>query len=306
MIRNILVPLDGSPFGETCLSLAASIAARTGATLRLAHVHTIQAQMAADWVVMDAFAYDEETRRDEKAYLVKTAKRLSELDVHAVAELLEGEIIESLRRCVTANKVDLVVASTHGRGPFSRFWLGSVADALVRTLSTPILLQRPTGGETKLTRDVALNRILVTLDERRHPLSMLQPALELGEAMKSEFRLFTVVAPPPAYGLGAPEPSGIAAITSKLEGVARDHLAELGAKLRESGKKVEETVVIRPDPAVGILEAAATCDAVAIATHGRGGVERMLIGSVADKVLRGSEKPLLLYRIGADGATLNT
>jgi len=108
MIRSILVPVDGSPFGEQCLPLALSVAARTGASLRLVHVHSIQVPTAADWVVMDAFAFDETQRQEEKSYLAKLSKRLAEFDVHLNAELLEGDVVDALRNSVRVNKVDLV------------------------------------------------------------------------------------------------------------------------------------------------------------------------------------------------------
>jgi len=142
--------------------LAACVVRRRadGRLASVVHVHSIQVPTAADWVVMDAFAFDETQRQEEKSYLAKLSKRLAEFDVHLNAELLEGDVVDALRNSVRVNKVDLVVMSTHGRGPYSRFWLGSVADSLVRKhYRSNLALAAEGRGPLKLTRDVCVEAV---------------------------------------------------------------------------------------------------------------------------------------------------
>ena len=76
------------------------------------------------------------------------------------------------------------------------------------------------------------------------------------------------------------------------------YLEEIAGRLREEGTAVQTRVVVAPHAAPAILEEARThgCDFIALATHGWGGLRRMLLGSVTDKVIRGSSLPVLAYR----------
>ncbi|MFM7150531.1 MAG: universal stress protein, partial [Gemmataceae bacterium] len=152
MMRSILVPLDGSIFGEHAVPLAAGIARKANAMLHLVHVHqVVPPATIAGVAVMDAI--DSHMRQDEEAYLADVLRRLEEgPPVKVKTALLDGEVSESLRLYSTQNNVDLVVLSTHGRGAMGRFWLGSIADHLIREMPTPVLLVRPPEEKADLTR----------------------------------------------------------------------------------------------------------------------------------------------------------
>jgi nucleotide-binding universal stress UspA family protein len=90
-----------------------------------------------------------------------------------------------------------VAMSTHGRGPLSRFWLGSVADALMRRLPVPLLLVRPQEGAPDLSEEPPLRRILIPLDGSALAEEVLAPALALGGLVGAEYTLLWVVRPLP-------------------------------------------------------------------------------------------------------------
>src|SRR5947209_4350450 len=122
MYRKLLVPLDGSTFGEHALPLALSIARRAKAAIELVHVHV-------PLVYVDYFddALDQDSRTREQAYLDAVVQRLATVSrVPMRAVLLTGPIVDVLQEQVLATGADLIVMTTHGRGPLSRFWLGSV------------------------------------------------------------------------------------------------------------------------------------------------------------------------------------
>src|SRR5262249_50197760 len=143
MFLSLLVPLDGSPFGEQALPLALSIARRAGATIHLVHVHNPVAEPYHPSIpplpAKDPLTLQVE--RDQNAYLEATAARLrraASVPVHPV--LIKGEVVPMLRATATSMEADLVIMTTHGRGVLGRFWLGSVADNLMRELPVPLLL----------------------------------------------------------------------------------------------------------------------------------------------------------------------
>src|SRR5436305_1920408 len=129
MYHSILVPLDGSPFGERALPLALNIARRASATLQIVHVHdTGTPRLRGRTLPVDA-KLDSRSRMDERTYLAEVSQRLASVwDGPITTALLEGPVAATLLDHVTANGTDLVVMTTHGRGGFSRLFLGNIAD----------------------------------------------------------------------------------------------------------------------------------------------------------------------------------
>lgn len=308
MIRSILVPLDGSTFGEHALPLAAGLARRAGAVLHLVHVHQIVPPATiAGVAVMDAI--DLHLRQDEQAYLADAARRVAEKNPLAVqTALVEGEVVPALREYALQHSTDLIVMSTHGRGALGRFWLGSVADELARETPRPVLLVRPHEGKPDLTREPAFRSIVVPLDGTPLAEQVLEPAMAIGKLHEATFTLVRVNKPAvrPSY---LPEGSTIVGLThSVLEQIhevqqqaqeeAQRYLDTVAAKLVQRGFRVHTRVVIDEQPAVGILLEAQAChaDLIAMETHGRRGLSRLFVGSVADKVVRGGVVPVLLHR----------
>jgi nucleotide-binding universal stress UspA family protein len=106
--------------------------------LQLAYVHT---PLIMGEGVMYLGMPDIQLWEEEKNYLLKVVDRLKKASLEKVtADLLEGPVAETLQEHALGKGCDLVVMTTHGRGPVSRFWLGSVADQLVHRLPIPLLL----------------------------------------------------------------------------------------------------------------------------------------------------------------------
>jgi nucleotide-binding universal stress UspA family protein len=292
MYRSILVPLDGSSFGEHALPFALSIARRTGAQLHLAHVYSLPPPTADDVV-------DAELRAYEQAYLEGLVPRVQEHCAGPITTvLLDGPIAAELHDYAVAIEADLVVMTTHGRGAFSRFWLGSVADKLVRRLPMPVLLVRPHEPAPDFAHAPAFTHILIPLDGSELAEQALPHALALGRLTQAEFTLLQAVAPViRAYGT---ELYGAGWDDQALEQVragAQAYLDRIAAALRAKGPQVR-TAVVDGQAAYAILEYARgqAVDLIALATHGRSGVARWLLGGVADKVARAATLPVLLYR----------
>ncbi len=313
MFHTILTPLDGSTFGEHALPLALTIARRSGAGLRLLHVVPPPAAIYSESPLFTDDSYlepyvREQYRSASQTYLGAVAKRLKGLAAPGATRLvMEGEVRDVIRAQAESAGADLVVMTTHGRGPLGRLWLGSVADELVRTLPMPVLLVRPRGEIADLEKEATLKRIVIALDGSPLAEQIMGPAVELGRLTGAEFLLLRVAPPvvPPEYAL---EGSSVIGPTKDLEQLdarekaliegAEKYLEAMALRLRARSLSVQTRVVVGEQPAVGILSEAQRWDAdlIALATHGRRGLSRLFLGSVADKVVRGGRSPVLLLR----------
>lgn len=304
MLRSILVPLDGSVFGEHALPLAAAIARRSGATLHLAHVHeaTLNAGVIADRDVHDLLV-----RQTEENYLESVARRLGSRPGLTVQTVLlgGGKVAAQLCDYTEQQCIDLVVMSTHGRGALARLWLGGVADELAHELTRPILLVHPSETAPDLDRDAELKTIVVPLDGSELAEKALLPAVEMSQLFDAELALVRVNSPvtlPAWIPEGSYVPGGAdeaAQIERQEAEVARKYLERVAARLtaQQPRPRVRVDVVLGPRPADGILEEAQAthADLITLETHGRRGLARFFLGSVADGVVYGSSTPVLLH-----------
>lgn len=295
MYRTIMVPLDGSTFAEAALSLAISLGRRTGARLQLVTVHE----------PIPSFAYDEwesASREWTTDYLRRTAERITGAGLTATSELRTGPVVEALDSEADSCEADLVVMATHGRGLLSRAWLGSVADAFVRHTNRPVLLVRPAqeDGDVDIIEDQTFRNVLIPLDGSALSEDAKDHAVELGSHFEAGYHLVRVV-PYPADVASSYLPYTVQvnqAIVDEAKLAAAEYLEGQAEALRSAGHRVTTSVQVDAQPGHGILRAAEAegCDLIAMATHGRSGLTRALLGSASDKVLRGTHLPLLLHR----------
>jgi nucleotide-binding universal stress UspA family protein len=301
MARDILVPLDGSTFSEHALPAAADLARRTGARLHLVQVHEpVTAGIHPDGIPVYDTRWEGALRAQEEEYLRGVAGQVaSSAGVSPVTELLDGPVTPTLCAYVAEAGIGQIVMTTHGRGGISRAWLGSIADALVRRASVPVLLFRPLQEAVEWKRQLSTRHVLVPLDGSELAEGILDPALELGTLTGARFTLLRIVLPLPFVvpsRLADPTFSETGAAQSK--DLAARYLASVAQGLRARGARVDFVTMFHTSPAHGIIDYAAThaVDLIAMATHGRGGWKRVALGSVADKVMRGTTVPLLLLR----------
>jgi len=336
MLNSILVPLDGSTFAEHALPMACAIARRAGATLRLVHVHTltptpiyIEGEPVIDENLVSL------SHKHEQLYLAQIEGQLKAIDPALIVKtewldrslqsMANEPLAAFLARHIANTAPDLVIMTTHGRGGLARAWLGSVADTLVRLSHTPLLLLRPQNDVPDFTQLPTIKHILIALDGSPLAEQVLPPALMLGDLMPAAYTLLRVVetAISPGYWprvrmersdwpLPHAEPHMIEVLpqaTSRAEtelvatrasevALAQDYIADAIQRFQSAERQLHSHVVLAESPADAILAAAQeySCDLIALATHGRSGVSRLLLGSVADKVLRGATTAVLIYR----------
>lgn len=295
MFTTVMVPLDTSAIAERALPTAAAIAGAAGATLRLVLVH----EPIPGAGCPDA-PWNAARSSMEGAYLDGKAGELSRTPgAHVTRERRVGPAAETIADVATSSHADLVVMTTHGRTGLSRAWLGSVADSIVRWAGVPVLMLRPSDDEAAPT---TFRRVMIPLDESPRAECIVDSAVALGGS-NATYVLIEVVAPVPIM-LSYADPYAMTATiadpeaTDRAVAEARKYLERVAQRLRARGiASIEEHVVTADHAAPALLHAAKAhnVDLIAIGTHGRGS-SRLLLGSVADKLLRGARTPLLVCR----------
>lgn len=298
-MQTILVPLDGSPFGEHALPVALALARRGALGLDLVHVHhrALPHITPAGSARFDP-AEELAGREREAAYLAELADRVGErLGGRVTRTLLEPPIVEALCHHAVATGAQLIALSTHGRDGVARAWLGSVADRLVRTAPVPVLVVRPGADPPALGCEPDLSHVLVPLDGSPFAERALGLAVRMGRLNEARYTLVRVVEPVVHhYLLEGARTAGDVDAEAAAWHEATDYLKGVAERLRSQGLRVTTDVRIG-QPAAEILDLARVYGVglIAMTTHGRGGVARLMVGSVADKLLRGASVPLLLH-----------
>jgi nucleotide-binding universal stress UspA family protein len=294
---KIVVPLDGSSLSESALPIATAIARASRGTVYLTRVHTpIIAAVDAGFPVLD---WEDEIRESEQTYLSEVARKLPrEGEIQIEALLLDGPVGRAIKDLVEKVAAKLVVITTHGRTGLSRTWLGSTADWLVRFTPVPVLLVRP--PDEPMAREISLKHVLIALDGSERAARVIPEAVRLGRLVGARLTLVRVVQPVArslaTYGTPTLPQVQDEERTSELMHRAKDYLDGVAQTLRrELGKLELSTEVVASDrTADAILERARSggAEVIALSTRGRG-ASRLLVGSVADKVLRGFTGALL-------------
>lgn len=299
MLRNIMVPLDGSAFAEAALPIAFHLARRDEAELQLVRVQEppLPITRVGGAPVRDP-AFDQELRREAGRYLEALVGRIGASgSARTRATLLDGRVAETLGAHARDTRVDLVVMTTHARGGVTRAWLGSVADGLLRRSPVPALLLRPGEDGSGPDPEVGFRRVLLPLDGFEAGNRIIEHAMAVAGVKGVEYTLLRVLAASESPVRAALPQRGEPPSSRTQRATVEAALDSTAETLRSRGVTVKTQTVVDDSAARGILEYAGQSgvDLVAMTTRSRGGLERMLLGSVADKVLRTSDRPLLLW-----------
>jgi nucleotide-binding universal stress UspA family protein len=304
MYRSLLVPLDGSACAEQALPPALTIARKAGAVL---NVVSVQVPFPATYegMVRVSNPLQADARDRARSYLDAVVQRIAATSpVPTRATLLDGPVAEALYRHAGTTGIDLVVMTVVGAGPWTRLWLGSVADELVRRLPMPLLLLRPQEPAPAPGIEPAFRHILIPLDGSEVAEQILEPAVALGNLMQAEYTLLRVARPAVSARLapGAGPTSELPQQRLPLnEGQpssdAQAYLDRVAERLRAGSLRTETRVVLHDHPAEAILSAQdAGIDLIAFTTRGHRALPWLFLGSTADKVLRGATTPVLVWR----------
>jgi nucleotide-binding universal stress UspA family protein len=320
MFQRILIPLDGSERAQRAVPLAAQLARATGSSIILLQVIT-PAYVGPTFLPPGGITPADPiiARQGADAYLASVARSptLAGLTVQPLVRI--GMAGPTILEAIEAQQADLLVISSHGRTGLARWVLGSVALHLTRQSPVPTLVLpgREPVSETPLTDLVHPLRVLVTLDGSNVAEAALGPvvdlAVALGTARQPALHLLLVVDQFAAAIEAVPEALVVGGAEGYLQRVAEGLMREHPAALQ-----VTWTVTTSNDIAGSILAVAEPhqtspagidhgapadgaggergYDLIAMATHGLTGFTRWAMGSVTERVLSGTKRPLLIVR----------
>jgi nucleotide-binding universal stress UspA family protein len=277
--------------------MAVAIAERARARLKLVLVHKPSVMMEPG----PAYAKVElALQKADREYLKNVTARVRERLGRAVSSaMIEGtSVVQTLSVYMKELGAELVIMTTHGRGGVRRAWLGSVADQLIRGSEIPVIVIRP--GEKEARVDAGFKEIVVALDGSPLAEAALEPAMAVARLWDSEIFLMQVVEPVILTDSAhLTFPSGYSDMATAIRReAAQDYIQDVAERLRESGVRATGAAVVGGAVSETIIDLAAPerISLMAVATHGRGGLKRLLLGSVADKLVRGAKVPVLVVR----------
>lgn len=293
MKTTLLVPIDFSDNAKRALEWAYWMAVRMDARIRLLHVAELQTVAIPE---MPANMFDE-----EESQALAAAKDLiadmgldeDRIDIEITSANLYRPPARVIQEVALRIGVRMIVMGTHGRRGFRRLLLGSVTEEVVRHASCPVLVVQLSKKPFSKT---PVSRVFVPMDFSESTDVLMDEAGTMARVFGASVDLFHAVDMPylPYVGLANDPLKDIEKRALKASG---EELKAMAAKLHEDGLEVDTHK--RTGPAgQSILDAARDNDAdlIVMASHGRHGVDRMLLGSVTEKVLRGTECPVLVVR----------
>lgn len=288
MMQRVLVPIDGSAPAEAAIPYAESLLAPEGEIILhrvvpvpepvsalLPNTQSASRDDVRDW-------WHNRARRD-----FKFAREHVTIDPERVHELLtEGDPATEIARQAKAEGADVIAMATRGRGAVGQLVFGSVANRVSRVSPVPLLLVRPTGSTPTQPNH---QRIVLPFDGSDLATEAFPVAAALSQQYNLPVHLIEAVYEPPS---GAPD-----FVIGSAVGVARDaatkDLARARARLRELGVDATTEVLIG-SPFSAISLATRPGDILIVTTHGRTGVHRWLLGSVAEKLVQQATVPVIL------------
>jgi nucleotide-binding universal stress UspA family protein len=285
VIERILVPLDGSLTAEAVLPQVRRILHRHDSELLL--VRAVVPVPAENSILLADAA-----QQAAREYLLGVQERLDREGVRVRSEVRVGSTIGVILDIAQDTKATMIAMATHGTSGLKRVLLGSVAEAVLRKSPVPVLAVRPfwTSDEAP-SGDVEqrpIRSLLVPVDGSDLSGMVVPAALEFSSLFDPRVILLRVL-----------ESRRKADGARELE-EARSHLQGMAKPFDRKGIETLQ-LVERGDPVEQILRAARAheVDLIAMTTHGRSGISRLVTGSVTEQVLRRAPVPLLVVRAGS-------
>ncbi len=330
MFNRIIVPLDGSIRAERAIPIAARIARACKGSIILLRVVTVPFEIGSQVVPLSGFSsatLDNDINAATN-YLAAIARR-DELDgIGLKMKVLIGSAVQKIHDVVEDEQADLIVMCSHGDTGIKRFMLGSVAQKVARHSTVPVFVLRqdgsmPVGSYPDPLRPLRAVMAVVALDGSTFAEAALMPAASLVMALAAPARgslQLTYVVKLPVKVKESGEQGKHTNLDSmemhaKDEAIreAKTYLGNLVDHLRNGPLKDADitltwSVAIGHDVAETLIKVAETGedaegtnvfgggDLIVLATHGRGGVERWMLGSVTEHVLGATSLPMLIVR----------
>lgn len=301
MYSKLLIPLDGSKTAERVLPFVDKLIGALHLPLELLAV--VDISVATTRIVADKGRYLEqmiaEAERTCGEYLSTMAARFAGFDVKCTVE--RGKPADAIIDRAAAEPGTLIAMATHGRAGVHRWLMGSVAEKVLRGTNRPLFLVR-SHPDDQVRRQLSFTRIIAPLDGSAIAASILPNAIDLAKGFDAELMLFRAYdLPASAYTGNEDHLPNYDELKGQVKRGAQHYLDEQADIARDKGLKKVITVVAEGLGADEIIHCAAVYSGsiVVMCTHGRSGIQRWVLGSVTETVVRHIDGPVLVLH--ADG-----
>ncbi len=312
---RIILPLDGSDTAEQALPHARELATKLSLPVRMVCAVEPDSPAITQSLYSNRRWMDPASSREARAgeYLSSISALLGADGVQVDTAIPHLEpasgIVEEAGRDPNA----LIVMASHGRSGLARWWMGSVADKVLHMAENPVLIIRAQAREFSSPND-GPGRLIVPLDGSdlaelilphvAYLASSLGLPVTLVQITQSEEEYYRYAAMGPgAVPVSPPSAPSISELVQLAAQEASAYLEDVKSRLAGLGVQDVQTLTTQGTPADVITDTVAeeTGSLVAMTTHGRSGVGRMMLGSVAERVVRQSGCPVLVVRAGHSG-----
>jgi nucleotide-binding universal stress UspA family protein len=324
MFKRILVPLDGSEMAERAIPVAARIARASGGTIVFVRVvfppvefgtYSVEQEHLID-LKPSAF---ERRLAEAESYLLNVANTHADVlaDIATETDIVTGATAPEIISTARLEEIDLIVMCSHGETGLKRWVFGSVAQEAVRHSPAPVLVLNGHGTFLRVPDAVHPLRVLVALDGSALSETALEPAIRLLTTWTNaptegggELHLLHVVDVPPAYGKFRSQAYFPDSLRNEVRQEAETYVKAvvdrlLAGPLAKSQLTVTSSVYLSTDVAGTMIKMAEHAenaehidgyDLIAMVTHGRSGLRRLVMGSITEHVLGATTLPLLMVR----------
>jgi nucleotide-binding universal stress UspA family protein len=296
VLQKLLVATDGTESGDRAAAYAIALAKRFGSTLVICSA-VDQALAAAECSAanggLDFLELMQAQTDSAKAIVAKAQGRAHEAGVAATTAVLDGRPADAIVACANERAADAVIIGTLGKRGLERFFLGSTAEGVLRHTDLPVFVVPP--GAHEISAD--FHRLLVAIDDSDQCVAAAALAHDLAKAAHGDLIFCSVAATNNVSAMAATYGYDPTPIATDL----RSNAAALATAYADRARhdRIEyETLVAEGDPAEELLKTADATQAslIVIGTHGRRGLRRFVVGSVAEAVVRDSRVPVAVVR----------
>jgi nucleotide-binding universal stress UspA family protein len=292
----IIVATDFSENASVALKWAEELARQHDAALVLVHAARLEPPTALEFVQWPQ-KYGDEIRARVKSQLDREAQKARKSGITVDCELGFGAAVDIVIAAAERRGADLVVAGTRGRTGWTRLLLGSTAARLIRKAACPVLTVHPTdAGSPRPVRTV-----LVPTDFSEDAGLAAEAATRILGLPGADRRLVLLHAYHVPYEATYLPASVLPDAISEADARVKHMIEEFAAKLRKTGIQVD-TITCEGDPPAAILDHAKSvgADLIAMGTQGLSGLNRLLLGSTAERVAASAPCPVLTVRRASD------
>ena len=301
-LNSLLVPIDASDASATAIDYAFRIASATGAAITFCYSVDPSGVQCSPYDLGSMGVMIEEMEQISASLLATAKSKANNRGIEASTLELAGPVVPAIADAARQRRVSAIVMGTAGRSGARRFFLGSVTEGVLRSSDRPVFTISRCRPDVAV-ESLYLRRIVVAVDESEASNAAVDFALRLADPTHTTVELVHILQAPATHGAVAPNGKEQQRLIRECA-KAEELLQAYSERCSERNIHVERTMK-DGEPAAEIVTIAPPerADLIVIGTHGRRGLQRLALGSVAEHVVRNASVPVAVVPVTYEPAT---